>query len=139
MSSKLLMLFELETAVIDDDKLKGNLKWLFTGIRAICYFFITYAFYGYCVKYGLVSNLVPFTVSDACQMIGSEYTLIADLDEYLPIAQANCGLLNNADLVRIEGTTIVGTAEAARAAINLAIVDIVNAGDWLIIVVLLEV
>ena len=58
----LLLLFELETAVIDDDKLKGNLKWLFTGIRAICYFFITYAFYGYCVKYGLVSNLMPFAV-----------------------------------------------------------------------------
>ncbi|NNE04213.1 MAG: hypothetical protein HKN15_00620 [Xanthomonadales bacterium] len=135
----LLLLFELETAVIDDERLKGGLKWLFTGIRAVCYFFITYAFYGYCVKYGLVSGLVPFTVSDACLMVGSEYTYIADLDEYMPITQASCGALQGGDLVRIDGTTIVGTIDAARAAINLSIVDIVNAGDWLIIVLLLEV
>ena len=56
----LLLMFELETAVIPDEKLRGNLKWVLAGIRAACYFFIIYAFYGYCLKYGLISTLQPF-------------------------------------------------------------------------------
>ena len=37
----LLFLFELETAVVSDEKLRGGLKWLFIAIRTVCYFFIT--------------------------------------------------------------------------------------------------
>ena len=135
----LLLLFELETAVIPDQKLRGNLKWLFTGIRGICYFFIVYAFYGYCVKYGLVSNLVPFSVADVCSLIGTDYSYVDDLDEYLPITQQACQAMQGQDLFQFAGTNIIGTAAATAAAIKLAIVDIVNAGDWLVIVVLLEV
>ncbi|MDX1459519.1 MAG: hypothetical protein R3348_00490 [Xanthomonadales bacterium] len=134
----LLLLFELETAVIDDDKLKGGLKWLFTGIRAVCYFFITWAFWGYCVKYGLVSILMPFTVADPCLLVGTDHTYIESLDEYLPITAENCAAFRGEDLVRLWGTKIIGTQAAAQAAIYLAITDIVNAGTWLIIVVLLE-
>jgi len=135
----LLLLFELETAVIDDERLKGGLKWLFSGIRVACYFFIVYAFYGYCVKYGLVSNIEPFVVADACSLAGSDHTYLADLDEYLPIDAAACAAMQGQELFRIAGTDIIGTGVATAAAINLAITDIVNAGDWLIIVVLLEV
>jgi hypothetical protein len=135
----LLLLFELETAVISDEKLKGGLKWLFTGLRAVCYFFIVYAFYGYCVKYGLVSNLVPFRVEDVCNLVGSGYSWLADLDEYLPLDAAACSALQGQDLYQLAGTTIIGTAAATEAAIRLAITDIVNAGAWLIIVALLEV
>ncbi|NND45641.1 MAG: hypothetical protein HKN58_09980 [Xanthomonadales bacterium] len=135
----LLLLFELETAVIPDEKLRGNIKWLFTGVRAICYFFIVYAFYGYCVKYGLVSDLHAFPFADVCRLVGTEFRYIADLDEYLPIDSAVCIALQGESLVRIEGTNIIGTVAAAESAIRLAITDIVNAGDWLIIVLLLEV
>jgi hypothetical protein len=135
----LLLLFELETAVIDDEKLKGGLKWLFTGIRTACYFFIVYAFYGYCVKYGLVSGLEPFAVADVCSLAGTGFTYVSDLDEYLPIDASACAAMQGQELLRIAGTEIIGTADATAAAVRLAITDIVNAGDWLIIVVLLEV
>ena len=42
----LLLMFELETAVISDEKLQGSLKWVLIGLRATCYLFIGYAFYG---------------------------------------------------------------------------------------------
>ena len=135
----LLLLFELETAVISDDKLRGNLKWLFTGIRMVCYFLITYAFYGYCVKYGLISDVLPFTVTDVCKMVASSYSYIDDLDEYLAITPQACEAMRGQELLRIYDTEIIGTVAAVDAAVKLAIVDIVNAGDWLIIVVLLEV
>jgi hypothetical protein len=135
----LLLLFELETAVIDDDKLRGNLKWVLMGIRGICYFFITYAFYGYCVKYGMVTDLVPFTITDVCSLIGTDYVYLDDLDEYLPITQSVCESMNGQSLVQLSGTSIIATQAASDAAINLSEIDILNAGDWLIIVVLLEV
>ena len=135
----LLLLFELETAVIDDEKLKGGLKWLLMGIRFICYFFIVYAFWGYIVKYGVVSSTMPLAIQDVCSLIGTDYTWVATLDEYLPIDTANCAAMQGQNLLQIAGTQIIGTGQDLGAAIKLAITDIVNAGDWLIIVVLLEV
>jgi hypothetical protein len=135
----LLLLFELETAVIDDEKLKGNIKWVFTGIRAISYFFIIYAFYGYCYKYAVLNDLASFSIDDVCSLIGSDFTWVSGLDEYLPLDARSCVALQGQELLRVEGTSIIGSAGAMRDALHLAIVDIVNAADWLVIVVLLEI
>jgi hypothetical protein len=135
----LLLLFELETAVIDDEKLKGNIKWLFTGVRGISYFFIIYAFYGYCYKYAVLNDLAPFRITDVCSLIGSDFTWVSDLDEYLPLNPQSCAVLQGQELLRVEGTSIIGSATAMQDALRLAIVDIVNAADWLVIVVLLEI
>ncbi len=135
----LLLLFELETAVIDDDKLKGNLKWLFTGIRGVSYFFILYAFYGYCYKYSVINNLVPFSIPDLCALIGTEFTWVSGLDEYLPIDEAACLAMQGESLLRIEGTSIIATEAGMQGALWMGWVDIINAADWLVIVVLLEV
>ncbi len=135
----LLLLFELETAVIPDHLLKGGFKWLLKGLGGLAYFFIVYSFYGYCVKYGVVSNLVPFNVADVCSLIGSEFTWVNGLDDYLPLDQASCTALNGQALVQIVGTGIIGTQAALVDATRLAIIDIINASDWLIIVGLLEI
>ena len=134
----LLLLFELETAVISDDKLNGGLKWVLLGIRATCYFFIVYAFYGYCLKYGLVTNFQSFSVANLCDLVGGNFSYIHDLDEYPPLDSSSCAAMASEPLVRIEGTDIIATQSALDAAIKLAIVEIVNAADWLIIVALLE-
>ena len=135
----LLLLFELETAVIPDDKLRGGLKWLFMAIRTLCYVLIVYSFWGYCVKYGLISSAVPFAIADPCELIGSGWNYIYLLDEYPPIDLAACTAMQGQELFRVVGTEIIATAEQWKDAVNLAIIDIVNAGTWLIIVVLLEV
>ncbi len=135
----LLLLFELETAIIPDHLLKGGLKWVLKTISAVAYFFIIYAFYGYCVKYGMISNFSAFEIADVCSLIGTDFTFLAELDEYLEIDQLSCAALNGQSLVQIAGTNIIGTQAALSEAIRLASVDIVNASDWLIIVFLLEV
>ncbi len=56
----LLLLFELETYVLDDDKITGVVKWSLHGIRAICYLFIVYSFYGYVSKYIMLHAVAPF-------------------------------------------------------------------------------
>ena len=135
----LLLLFELETAIIPDHLLKGRLKWLLKLLAGICYFFIVYSFWGYCYKYGVLTNLVPFVMDDVCSLIGTEYTYIFDLDDYLPLDQAVCTAMNGQAVMQISGTEIIGIEPALSEAIRLAIVDIVNASTWLIIVVLIEI
>ena len=134
----LLLLFELETAVISDDKLEGGLKWTFSAVRVICYTFIVWSFYGYISKYVVVTDLAPFTVADVCSLLGSDWSWVADLDEYPPLDAQSCALLQGRELLQLNGTRIIGAREALDAAGSLAIIDIVNSATWLVIVVLLE-
>lgn len=134
----LLLLFELETAIISDEKLKGSLKWSLMGVRLVSYSFIVWALYGYVMKYTLIADTLPFAIDHVCSLIGSGYTWIVDLDQYREIDQAACQALQGQALLQVGGTQIIGTVEAAHAARNLTIIDIINAADWLLIVVLLE-
>ena len=135
----LLLMFELETAVIDDEKLRGPLKWVLLALRILAYSFIVSAFYGYCVKYNLVSQFAVAPIQDACSLVGTPYTYVHLLDEYFPITQEVCAAMQGVELQQIAGTQIVATPEALTGAIRLAQVDIINAGDWLVIVALLEI
>jgi len=135
----LLLLFELETAVIPDHLLKGGLKWALKSLTGICYFFIIYSFYGYWYKYGVMTDLVPFAIDDVCSLIGTNFTYVVTLDEYLPLDQAACTAMNGLPVMQINGTEIIGVEPALGDAISLAIIDVLNAADWLIIVVLLEI
>jgi len=135
----LLVLFELETAVIPDEKLKGRLKVIFVTLGLICYFFIVYSFYGYCAKFGMISQVVPFDVADVCSLVGTDWNYIASLDDYPHISAKACAAMQGQSLLQVVGTDIISTVEAHKGAFGLAVIDIVNAGTWLIIVVLLEV
>jgi len=135
----LLLLFELETAVIPDEKLKGSLSWGLGILRGLCYFFIVYSFYGYLVKYGVVTKLGPFTIADVCALVGTDFTYARTLDEYLPLTRDVCTAMQGANLQQIAGTQIIGTQEQFSLVYSLAVTDIVNAADWLVIVAVLEV
>lgn len=134
----LLLLFELETAVISDEKLQGSLKWTLMAVRAVCYFFIVYAFYGYCYKYGVITDFSPISLADICSLAGEEWNYVASLDDYPPLDAASCLLLQDQPLFLVSGTDIIGTRAALDSAWGLAVIDIVNSGTWLVIVVLLE-
>jgi hypothetical protein len=134
----LLLLFELETAVIPDDRLQGGLKWFLMAIRVICYTFIVYAFYGYVYKYGVITSYAPIHIADVCSLAGSEWNYVISLDDYPPIDAASCASLQGQQLFMVSGTDIIGTRAALDTAWGLAVIDIVNAATWLIIVVLLE-
>ena len=134
----LLLLFEFETAIISDERLKGGLKWFMGAVKAVCYFFIVYAFYGYLSKYMVITDLLPFSIADVCSLIGTDWNYVVDLDDYPPIDAAACVALQGQQLVQVAGTEIIGTRAALDSAWGLAVIDIINAGTWLIIVVMLE-
>lgn len=135
----LLWLFELETAVIPDEKLRGGLKWLLTAIRSVCYLFIITSFFGYLGAWLQVSEIVPFVTQDVCTLVGTGHSWIENLDQYPALDAASCLALQGESLVRIEGTQIIGTPEAAQAISYLGIVDVINSATWVLVVLMLEV
>ena len=46
----LLLMFELETYVLEDHHYSPVVTWTLHGVRTLCYTFIVYAFYGYIVN-----------------------------------------------------------------------------------------
>ena len=64
----LLILFELETYVIEDDQLKGTLEWIFKLIRAVCYFVVVSSLVGYVESFVWLLEFEPINLVDLCQL-----------------------------------------------------------------------
>lgn len=134
----LLLLFELETSVIPDSAIRGRVKWALHGIRGICGVFIVYALYGYISELMALYRVELLPVSDACALLGADWSLLVDIDEYEPLTAANCAGLG-AEFWRVSGFQIVADTAHLQAAQMLAWTDVINASAWILVVLVLEV
>ncbi len=134
----LLLIFELETRVIEDDKLQGSVKWLLTGVKLLCYSIIAYAVYGYLNKYMLVNSFEASAVVNLCQQAIGSLSFMTDLDEYELVTAANCAQLSGAEnFVSLPNSAILADSDTLASAQWLALIDVVNAVDWLFVVLIL--
>lgn len=134
----LLLLFELETAVIPESRLGPGLRRWFSAARTLCYLLVVYSFWGYWVKYGVIRSATPVPLADPCNLAGEGWRYLRQLDDYPLLDSLTCLSLQGQELLRIAETKILATAGRLGDAVGLARVDILNAGTWLIVVVLLE-
>jgi hypothetical protein len=134
----LLLLFELETSVLDDRRIQGLVKWSLHGIRGICYIAIFYAFTGYYAELTTLYQVHPLAGFDACANLQQGYSLLLGLDEYAPLGAANCASLGT-EAYRVTGFAIVADADVLQAARWLAWTDVINSADWILVVIVLEV
>ncbi|BFM11694.1 hypothetical protein R50072_18470 [Simiduia litorea] len=135
----LLLLFELETYIVNDKYLTNRVKLALFVLRSLSYVFIFYSLYGYISRYIAVLSASPFSVADACNLVNTNFSQIISLNDYQPLNAASCSELNNTDLMRLNGTEIIGSLEAYEIIENLAVVDVINALTWVLIVVVLEI
>lgn len=133
----LLLLFELETAVISDEKLTRRVERILHVARFGCGALIVYAFFGYFTKAAGLFDFVPLAGMDACRL-GDGFTAMVRLDGYEPILPSNCGAFAGL-LLTLPGTTVVATLADHALASRLAWLDVINAGAWIVVVVLLEI
>ena len=135
----LLMLFELETAAISHEKVRGPLKWTLHGVRGVCYVGIVYSCWGYIAKVSTLSGFEPAGVLDACSLLGSDAFLAVGLDRYVPIDASNCLTLVGSHLLQLEGHAIFAERDSVLAVLRLAWVDAINGVTWVLVSVLLEI
>lgn len=137
----LLLMFELETYVLEDHHYTPAVTWSLHGVRALCYIFIVYAFYGYIVNLTFIYKATQLAgISDICTLVADGWSYAATLDEYALLTIANCGSFSDAgSFVRFEGMPAVVDATGLRDIRNLAWVDVINSAVWLLVVLVLEI
>lgn len=137
----LLLMFELETYILEDRHFSKAVTWSLHGLRAICYAFIVYAFYGYVINVAFLDGVTALAgISDLCALPVGEWSYAVDLDEYTYITAANCSSFSSATtFLQFNNMPAVVDAKGLTALIGLAWIDVVNAGVWLLVVLVLEI
>jgi hypothetical protein len=136
----LLLMFELETYVLEDEQFTRPVTWSLHSLRAICYAFIVYAFYGYIANLLTLDGMTPLAnVSDLCALAG-QWSYSTTLDEYTAITAANCNSFTTAtSFMRFDEMQAVVDLEGQKDIIALAWVDVINSAVWLLVVIVLEI
>ena len=137
----LLLMFELETWVLDDRQFTKPVALSLHGLRAACYIAILFAFVGYVDN--MLSASDVFTVagiSDLCRLPAGDWHWALTLDEYVPITAANCAGLSDAGTF-VQFSTIPAIVDAAGQTeiARLAWVDVINGAVWILVVLVLEI
>lgn len=135
----LLLLFELETSILDDERIRGAVKRSIHGVRLLCGVAIVYAFIGYVDEMLALYQSTPMAPAwDACAELAADWSVLETLDEYTPLSAGNCAQFA-AGAVRLDGFSIVAAPEVLNAVRWLAWTDVINAGAWILVVVVLEI
>ena len=137
----LLLMFELETYVLEDRHFTRRVTWSLHGLRALCYAFIVYAFYGYIQNLTFLFETTALPgISDVCALLPADWSWATTLDEYAAITAANCATLSDASVYyQFKDMAAVVDAQGLQDIRYLAWVDVINAGVWLLVVLILEI
>ena len=134
----LLLLFELETAVIPDTRLVGATKLIIHGVRLICGAAIISAFLGYVGEWEvfLAATSLP---APACDLVSQGWSVLEDFDAFAPLTLENCAQYGRDTLQVTALHQVLASPLAFTSAHDLALVDVLNAGAWILIVIALEI
>ena len=137
----LLLMFELETYVLDDETFTRRVTWTLHGVRAICYAFIVYSFYGYLSKLLFFFGATPLGgITDLCALVDGTWAYAVDLDEYETLSAANCTAMSSASsFVQFPNVLAAVDELGYRDIVRLAWVDVINSAVWLLVVMILEI
>ena len=134
----LLILFELETYVLSDEKLKGGLQWIFKLVRGVCYVFIVSSFFGYVSNYIWLQDFEKTNIKVLCEVTGESW--MVELDEFKTIKKEDCATLAKGKEFFIHPEKKVYTDDKFLKDTNwLSIIDILNSLSWILVVIMLEI
>ena len=137
----LLLMFELETYVLDDDQFTPGVTISLRALRAIGYALILMAFFGYIDDMLFVRDTVPLVgITDLCQLPVGEWSWPYTFGEYMDITAANCATLSEASsFLQYRDLRVVVDAAGDTEIVRLAWADVINAAAWILVVVILEI
>ena len=135
----LLLMFELETAVLSDETLRAGWASVMSATRFVCYSVTFYSAYGYLESLGFITQTVPLNIGDVCSLVDAGYSYVESLNEYPALAVESCRDLSGQELLQIAETKIVGSYDQLERARLLALADCINSIDWICVVIILEV
>ncbi len=133
----LLLLFELETAVIPDHRLVGVTRWFIHGLRMLCTLAILSAFYGYWEEWLVLEQVTQMTLP-VCGLVEESWSVLLGLDDFEALTRDNCAGLSATAYQLTELDHVLVAPEVLVETQWLALTDVVNAAAWILVVVVLE-
>ncbi len=135
----LLFLWELETYALSENAYGRYLKWLFLGIRGVCYAFIAHTVFAWSTAaVDLAAVNADPQLSDLCTLAGEEVSWTRNL-HYTLIEPHNCAQLSTQPPYYFVDSTAVTDAEGLRLERRLAWVDLQDAITWLLVMLSIEI
>jgi hypothetical protein len=136
----LLVMFELETYVVDDENWTGWLARTVRGIRLICYVLLAHTVYAFMI---VVINLQPTVaaedVSNLCDIAGTDVSYVFNL-EYTEVDEETCRELSDeSQFYWLAEDQIVSDMAGLELERDLAWADLVEVLIWLLILLAIEV
>ena len=136
----LLLMFELETHTLDERHFTRPVTLSLHAVRIVCYTFIVYACYGYCINaFGAHDVTLVADLTDLCTLADDGWYYAVDYDEYVAITAQTCSDLSSSQAFYKfnEHASVVDAAGLHHYQL-LAWADAVNGVVWILIVVMLE-
>jgi hypothetical protein len=135
----LLLLFELETYVFEDDDLKGWLGRTLHAARMFCYVIIAHTIYAYTMTIsGLQATTAVADISDLCDLTGDDISYVYNL-EYTEINAQTCSELSGASqFFWVDEDPVVSDMAGLTLERDLAWADLAEAVIWLFILLAIE-
>jgi hypothetical protein len=137
----LLLMFELETYILEDHHFTRPVRYALHALRALCYALIIRAFFGYVGNLLSVQDVsVLAGVTNLCSLVSDNWSYSHDFEEYTLLTAANCASFSSASsFLEFADARAVVDAPGHTAIVWLAWVDVINAAVWLLVVLVLEI
>lgn len=136
----LLLMFEIETYVVEDEDWQGWLSRSVHGVRLLCFAMLAHTVYAYGATVVEYAPTRPVeNAARLCDIADRDVSFVYNLD-YEVVSASNCAELTDADeLFWLGNNPVVTNAEGLELERRLAVADLVEAVAWLLIVLAIEV
>jgi hypothetical protein len=135
----LLIMFELETYVLEDETWTGWVAHAVRGVRVVCYAMLAHTVYAYVLTVMSMQPTVAVDdVSSLCDMTDADISYVYNL-EYTDVSTETCANISTAtEYFWVAGDPIVSSLEGLQLERDLAWADLAEAIFWLIIIAAIE-
>jgi hypothetical protein len=136
----LLLLFELETYILEYEDWKGWVRKTVHGVRLVCFAMILHTVYAFAVTViEYRPTVIVADVSSLCDMANDEISYVYNL-EYTEVTEQTCrGLSDETQFYRVGNDPVVSTIAGLNLERDLAWADLVEVLTWLLIILSIEV
>ena len=133
-------MFELETYILEDEEWTGWVGHTVRGIRLLCIAMIAHTVYAFFIALINIQPTVPVeNVSNLCEMTSADVSFVYNL-EYTEVTEETCGELSDAtQFFWVADNPVVSDAAGLKLERNLALVDVIEACLWVLVLLAIEI
>lgn len=137
----LLLMFELETFVLSDEQFTPTVNLALRSAATLSFAVIAFAFFGYLQVASAVHEMTPEpAIADLCDIADEGQSYAVNDAEFKTVTSDNCNGISAAPpFYRFAESGALVDAAGATEIQRLAWVDLINAGVWILIVILLQI